>query len=92
MAESNNSRLSAAELAEAAMTTVHELTGYQPEGVTGLEWDGEYWDVIVDVLELSRVPNTTDVLASYVVQLDERGTLRGMKRAHRFVRGQANEG
>jgi hypothetical protein len=92
MAESNNGRLSAGELAEAAKTTVHELTGYQPEGVTGLEWDGEYWDVIVDVLELPRVPNTTDVLASYVVQLDERGTLRGLKRAHRFVRGQANEG
>jgi hypothetical protein len=92
MAESNNGRLSAAELAEAAMTTVQELTGHQPEGVTGLEWVGEYWDVVVDVLELARVPNTTDVLASYVVQLDEGGTLRGLKRTNRFVRGQANEG
>jgi hypothetical protein len=91
MAESNNGRLTAAELAEAAKTTVHELTGYQPEGVTGLEWGGEYWDVIVDVLELPRVPNTTDVLASYVVQLDEGGTLRGLKRTNRYVRGQAND-
>jgi hypothetical protein len=92
MAESNNGRLSAGELAEAAMTTVQELTGYQPEGVTGLEWGGEYWDVVVDVLELARVPNTTDVIASYVVQLDESGTLRGLKRTNRYVRGQANEG
>jgi hypothetical protein len=92
MAGSNDGRLSAAELGQAALTTVQEMTGYQPEAITGLEWDGEFWDVTVDVLELSRVPNTTDVLASYVVQLDEQGTLRGLKRASRFVRGQAEGG
>jgi hypothetical protein len=92
MAASNDGRLSAAELGEAAMTTVQELTGHQPEAVTGLEWDGEFWDVTVEVLGLSRIPNTTDVLASYVVQLDEGGTLRGMKRTNRFVRGQTSEG
>ena len=92
MAESNDGRLSAAELGRAALTTVRELTGYEPEAITGLEWDGEFWDISVDVLELSRVPNTTDVLASYVVQLDEKGTLRGLKRARRFVRGHADEG
>jgi len=92
MAGSNDGRLSAAELGRAALTTVHELTGYTPEAITGLEWDGEFWEVLVDVLELSRIPNTTDVLASYVVQLDEQGTLRGLKRAGRFVRGHADEG
>jgi Gas vesicle synthesis protein GvpO len=92
MAQSNDGRLSAAELAEAAITTVQELTGYQPEAVTALEWDGEFWDVTVDALELPRVPDTTDVLGSYVVRLDDRGTLRGLKRARRFVRGQAEEG
>ena len=63
MAGSNDGRLSAAELGQAALITVHELTGYKPEAITGLEWDGEFWDVSVDVLELSRIPNTTDVLA-----------------------------
>jgi hypothetical protein len=92
MAQSDNGRLSAAELSQAAMTTVQELTGYEPEAVTGLEWDGEFWDVTVDVLELARIPNTTDVIASYVVQLDEGGTLRGLKRTNRFVRGQTDGG
>jgi hypothetical protein len=91
MAGSNDGRLSAAELSQAALTTVQELTGYDPEAVTGLEWDGDAWQVTVDVLELSRVPNTTDVLGSYVVQLDERGTLRGLRRVRRFQRGQASE-
>ena len=40
MAGSNDGRLSAAELGQAALTTVHELTGYTPEAITGLEWDG----------------------------------------------------
>jgi Gas vesicle synthesis protein GvpO len=92
MAGSNDGRLSAAELGEAALRTVQELTGHQPEAVTALEWDGEFWDVTVDALELARIPNTTDVLGSYVVRLDESGTLRGLKRTHRYVRGQANEG
>ena len=53
---------SAAELGRAAMTTVEELTGYSPEAVTALEWDGELWQITVDVLELARIPNTTDVI------------------------------
>jgi hypothetical protein len=91
MAESRDGRLSAGELSEAALTTVEELTGYQPEAVTALEWDGEFWQVTVDVLELARIPSTTDILASYAVQLDDRGTLRGYKRTSRFLRGQSME-
>ena len=86
-----NGTLTAAELGKAAMSTVRELTGYQPEAVTGLEWDGEFWQVVVDVLELSRIPNTTDVMGQYVVRLDESGTLRGYRRERRFQRSQAEE-
>jgi hypothetical protein len=84
-----NGRLSAGDLAQAALTTVQELTGYDPEAVTALEWDGELWEITVDVLELTRIPNTTDVLGEYIVKLDETGTLRGYRRARRFQRGQA---
>ena len=83
---SRNGRLSASELSRAALTTVEELTGYEPEAVTALEWDGEFWLVSVDALELERIPSTTDVLGSYVVQLDEKGALHGYKRTGRFVR------
>jgi hypothetical protein len=92
MAESSdNGKLSAAELGEAALTTIEELTGYDPEAVTALQWDAdsEHWTITVDVLELSRVPNTTDVMAAYDVQLDEQGTLRGYRRTRRFLRGAA---
>jgi hypothetical protein len=85
-------RLSAKELAEAAATTIADLTGFEPESVAGLQWDGESWLVTVDVVELARIPNTTDVLASYVVQLDDGGGLLGYKRTRRYVRGQVDEG
>jgi hypothetical protein len=93
MAESKNSngRLSAADLGRAALTTVEELTGYRSEAVTGLEWDGELWRVSVDALELERIPNTTDLIGEYVVQLDGAGTLRGFRRTRRFQRAQADE-
>jgi gas vesicle protein GvpO len=92
MAQGNdNGKLSAAELGLAALAAVKELTGYQPEAVTGLEWDGDLWRVTVDALELPRIPNTTDVLGSYAVQLDDQGTLHGYRRVRRFQRGQAGE-
>src|SRR5436305_3500729 len=95
MARSNdnnkNGGLSAAELGKAAMTTVRELTGYEPEAVTALEWDGEFWQITVDALELSRIPNTTDVIGQYAVRLDESGTLRGYHRQRRFLRSQPED-
>jgi hypothetical protein len=88
----NNGSLTAAELGRAAMTTVQELTGYEAEAVTALEWDGELWQITVDVLELARIPNTTDMIGEYIVRLDESGTLRGYRRERRFQRCQADGG
>jgi hypothetical protein len=92
MAASDDGRLSTQELAEAALRTVKELTGFEAEAVTGLEWDGEEWQLTIEALELSRIPNTTDVLGEYQVKLDERGTLRGYKRTGRHIRGQVDSG
>jgi hypothetical protein len=84
-------RMSAKELTTIARETIADLTGFPPESVSGLQWDGENWLVTVDVCELERIPSTTDVMASYVVQLDERGGIVGYKRTRRFMRSQAEE-
>ena|SRR5215210_5792322 len=84
--------LSAKEMTVAAREALADLTGHEPEAATGLMWDGESWIVTVDVLELRRIPDTTDLLATYVVQLDDDGNLSGYKRTRRFQRSQAEEG
>ena len=90
--DSSDGRLSARDLTLAARQTIGELTGYRAEAVSGFQWDGETWLVSVDVCELERIPNTTDVMATYVVQLDDRGQLLGYKRDRRFLRGHAEDG
>ena len=86
---SENGKLSARDLTLAAKETISELTGHKAESVTGMEWDGEAWEITVEVLELRRVPNTTDVLATYAVKVNDEGRMLGYKRERRFVRGQA---
>lgn len=76
--------------AEAARQLV-ELTGKEPEGIVGLERTEDGWTVLVEVLELRRVPSTTDVLATYAVAMDERAELEGYQRRARYVRGVPGE-
>ena len=72
--------------AEAARQLV-ALTGKEPEGVVGLDRSDDGWKVEVEVLEVSRIPNTTDVLAMYEVEVDGKGSLQGYRRVRRYVRG-----
>jgi len=88
---SSNNKVTARDLALTARATVKDMTAFDPETVSGLQWDGETWLISVEVCELSRIPNTTDVMASYVVQLDDSGGLPGYKRERRYVRGEAEE-
>ncbi|WP_426244312.1 gas vesicle protein [Nocardioides sp. LHG3406-4] len=82
-------RVSAGAVAALAARQLLDLIGKESEGITGLERTEDGWTVLVDVVELTRVPNTTDVLATYEVEVDERGELLGYRRSRRFVRGTA---
>ncbi|RYP83636.1 gas vesicle protein [Nocardioides guangzhouensis] len=68
-----------------------ELTGKDVEGVTALERTDDGWKVQVEVLELSRIPATTDVLALYELEVDEQGSLDAYRRLRRYVRGTPGE-
>jgi hypothetical protein len=82
--------MSGAEAARRAVRRVHELTGLQPEGVTLLEPTNSGWRVGVEVVELPRLPSSTDVMAVYQVELDERGRTVSYRRAQRHYRGRAD--
>ena len=80
-------KTSASKVAAEAKKELMALTGKDTEGVTGLEKNEDGWLVRVEVVELRRIPDTTDVLALYEVQTDSHGSLESYKRVRRYVRG-----
>ena len=45
----------------------------------------------VEVLELERIPNTTDMLGNYEVRLDGQGEIASARRTRRYLRAQSGE-
>jgi Gas vesicle synthesis protein GvpO len=84
-------RPSATRVAATAMEQLTQLTGKPTEGVTGVERNDDGWRVTVEVLEVRRVPETTDLLAQYDVDTDDQGDLMGYRRVRRYTRGSAQE-
>jgi hypothetical protein len=76
------------QLARRAMNTLGELVGCPAEGITGIRRNDNGWVVEVEVLEVERVPETSDVLASYEVQIDNDGEIVEFRRLRRYVRTQ----
>ncbi|WP_103351176.1 gas vesicle protein GvpO [Amycolatopsis sp. CA-128772] len=82
------SRLRAADAIRAATTQFGVVTGQTPHAVTGIRSRGEGgWSVLVDVVELARIPDSTSVLATYRVDVDAGGELVACERLRRFTRG-----
>ena len=88
---SNNS-LTGRQAVHEAREQLFELIGRPVEQVLAMERsdDGE-WQVLVQVVELERIPNSTDVLGAYRVTLDGDGEVVGYRRVRRYVRSQADE-
>jgi hypothetical protein len=81
-------RINARQAAERALTYMHDMTGQEPEIVIAVRPDDDRWMVRVELLELSRVPDTTDILGAYEVELTPSGEPRGYRRIRRYHRGQ----
>lgn len=79
--------IGARQAAVAAAGYVQELTGTQPEGLTSLDHSDDGWRIGVEVLESRRVPDSTDILAEYQVDLDRDGDLVAYRRERRYHRG-----
>jgi Gas vesicle synthesis protein GvpO len=95
---SNGRRLSAREAVESVRDEFPALLGRPVESVLGVERvdddddkDNGGWLVTVQVIELERIPRSTDVLGAYAVQLDKSGELIGYRRRRRYNRSAADE-
>ena len=83
--------ITARKAAQCAAEHVAGLTGQQAESVTSLERTDDGWLVGIEVVESHRIPDSTDILAVYRVELDDQGELVSYRRAERYYRGRAEE-
>lgn len=81
----------AAEIAAQARRHLETLLGTEVERVSGLERVDGGWSVTLEVVELARIPESTDVLATYELVLDEDRQLMSANRGHRYRRSQIDE-
>ena len=80
------------EMAARARELLRSLRGVEAESVSGVMRTRNGWKVTLEVLELRRIPESTDVLASYEVELDGDGDFLGFERGRRYHRSQAEVG
>ncbi len=80
------SRGDVAEVVKAARTGMERLLGHEVESVSGFERGEDGWRVTLEVVDVRRVPDSTDVLSSYCVLLDDDRNLVRLDRTRRYRR------
>jgi hypothetical protein len=88
----NGTQLTAAEAGRDALQQLVDLTGKEPEGVSGVEPAEDGWIVTVDVVEARRIPSTSDMIATYEMELAPDGELISYRRVRRYTRGRVDDG
>ena len=79
------------QIAKLAKEQLAELTHTKPDTISALFKDEQGWHVVVELIEMKRIPESTDMLASYDTLLDEEGTLIEYHRTRRYLRAQLLE-
>ena len=83
--------LAMTEVAERAKRQLAEVTGFKPVAAVGSYRDAKGWHVSVDMLEMARLPDSTDLLGTYVVELDEEGSMLKFEKKRSRLRGEPYE-
>jgi hypothetical protein len=83
--------LSIPEIAARAKEQLSALTGLKASTVSSLSHDEEGWHIVADLIELKRIPEASDILATYEAKLDDKGNLLSYQRTRRYTRGQIND-
>lgn len=79
--------LNAADAGREGLRQITELTGKEPEGVSGVEPTEDGWLVTAEMLDDKRIPSTADLLSSYEIEMGLEGELLSYRRLRRYARG-----
>ncbi len=84
-------RFNAPQAAREAAAQLNEVTNLKVDTVSSVNKNDAGWQVVVNLVELERIPHSTDVIAPYEAQLDAEGNLEGYRRLGRYLRGQTGD-
>ena len=83
---SDGSRPAISDVVRSALRQFLDLNGQEPERLSGVRSTDDGWSLLVDVVDVERVPATTSVLSTYRLDVDGEGNLTGYERIRRFTR------
>ncbi|MEK7777311.1 MAG: gas vesicle protein GvpO [Chloroflexota bacterium] len=86
-----SSAMDMAEVLALAKSHLGDITGLKPVTVTQVFKDEDGWHVGVEMLEMSRIPPSSDILGSYDVTLSEEGEVIRMERRGTRLRGESRQ-
>jgi hypothetical protein len=78
-------------VADRARMHVLNLLGKEPEMVSGISRRNGSWALTVEVVDVHRIPDSTDILSSYEVVVDNDGDLLRLEHRGRYRRAQVEE-
>jgi hypothetical protein len=84
--------INAPQVAKRAKEQLVEITRLHPDTVSSIRKEEDGWHVSVEVVEMKRIPDSTDMLATYELLLDAEGNLLNYQRTRRYYRSQADAG
>lgn len=64
-----------------------DIIGHEVDSIVGIARNDNDWQVTVEVVERSAVPDTQDILGQYEIDLDSDQTVVGYRRIDRYRRG-----
>jgi len=78
-------------LAERAKEQLAKVTGFSPMAAVGGFKDEDGWHITVDAVEMTRIPNSTDIIGTYMVTLDLEGNMVKFEKKRARLRGEPYE-
>ena len=78
------------EIVERAREQLRDLRGADAETVSSIRRTPDGWRVGLDIVEVHRIPESTDLLATYELDLDGDGNLITFERTARYHRSEAD--
>ncbi len=76
---------------ETVEDVANDLVGHPLDGIIEITEDDDGWQVVVEMVERSAVPDTQDILGQYAIALSESGDVTGYRLRERYRRGDSQE-